>query len=356
MRLVIFLMSVACLCAQQMPPSPVGYTEARTRTVRGQLTLPGAVESNVVSLVASEIGGLVIEYPVKEGDRVKEGQLLARLRTRARELDLAAIESQLKEAEARKKLADRNYERAKELFDSKVFSQQQLDDTYYEATALEGRIDNLTADMERLRYDIEQSEIQAPFSGVVIAKHTEVGQWLGVGDAVVQLLSLDDIEVRVEAPEDYYASIRPGVSAAVTFDAIPGRSFQGSIAAVIPKADDQARTFPVKIRVAAGSAKLGVGMLAKVRLNGVSAGARASRSAVIVPKDAVVRQGAQRLVWLLDDEGGVNPAPVTTGAAAGSWVQVTGPVAPGAKVITRGNERLRPGQTVVGEPIEYQLP
>ena len=76
LRTLILIMMSASLLAQEMPPSPVGFTEARQHRVEGRLTLPGTVESNVVSLVASEIAGRVIEYPVKQGDRIEKGQVI----------------------------------------------------------------------------------------------------------------------------------------------------------------------------------------------------------------------------------------------------------------------------------------
>ena len=338
----------------ERPPAAVGYTEARQHRIRQSLTLPGAVTSNVTSLVASEISGLVEEFPVRDGDRIGKGQLLARLRTRSREIELAATQAQLKEAEARRKLAERNFGRAKELFDSGVFSRQQLDDTRYELNAWEGRVENLKSQIERIRYDIDCSEIKAPFSGVVVARHTEVGEWLGVGDAVVELLSLEELVVEADLPEQYFGSVRPGVSASVRFDALGGRTVRGRVSAVIPKADDQARTFPIKIRVPAGG--LAVGLLAQVRLDGVSRRSASARAVTIVPKDAVVRRGPQTMVYVLDGDGTAKPVPVRLGAAAGDWVEVKGPIAPGTKVITRGNERLRPGQKVQGQPVEYPAP
>ncbi len=338
-----------------MPPSPVGYTEAREHRVEGRLTLPGTVESNVTSMVASEISGLVIEYPVKQGDRLEKGQLLARLNKRDRELDLARVAADLAEAESRSKLAFRNYERSEELFESGIFSQQQLDDTLYEYQAWRGRVDSLKAQMERIRYDLEKSVIPAPFAGVVLSKRTELGQWLGVGDEVVELLSLEELEVRVDVPEQYYPSIRIGAGASVTLEAHPGRTLRGQVTTVIPKADERARTFPIKIRFPADE-KIGVGMLARVTLDGVSISGRGARNAVIVPKDAVVRQGSQQTVWTLGGDGEVKPMTVETGTGEGAWIEVRGPLQAGAKVITRGNERLRPGQTVRGEPVEYKLP
>lgn len=349
---VLFLFALPAV--PQMPPSPVGFTEARQHRVTGRLSLPGTVTSNVVSLVASEIGGLVVEYPINEGDAVKKGQLLARLNKRSLELSLAAATAQLKEAEARQKLAERNYQRAEELFESQVFSRSQLDDTLFEFNAWQGRIDNLKAEIARIEYDMERSVIPAPFDGVVVAKHTELGEWLGVGDEVVELLSLEALEVVVDVPEQYYRSVRVGGSASLSFEAIPGRTIRGAITAIIPKADEQARTFPVKVRIPDSAGRIGVGMLAQAQLQGLSAGGAAG-SATIVPKDAIVRQGPQTLVYLLDGDGGIKPAPVQTGAGSGAWVEVRGPVKPGDRVITRGNERLMPGQKVRGEEIEYPL-
>jgi len=351
---VILLAGSALPAGAQRPPAAVGYTEARRHQIRQSLTLPGEVTPNRTSLVASEISGLVEEFPVRDGDRIEKGQLLARLRTRSREIELAATEAQLKEAEARRKLAERNFQRARELFDSGVFSRQQFDDTRYELNAWEGRVENLKSQIERIRYDIESSAIKAPFSGVVVARHTEVGQWLGVGDAVVELLSLDELVVEAEVPEQYFEAVRPGAPASVRFDALAGRTVRGRISAVIPKADEQARTFPVRIRVPSDG--LAVGLLAQVRLDGVSRRGASARAATVVPKDAVVRRGPQTLVYLLDGDGTAKPVPVELGAAAGDWVEVKGPIAPGAKVITRGNERLRPGQKVQGRPVEYPAP
>ncbi len=351
---IISVFAAAAPAQPGRPATPVGYTEARQFRIRQSLTVPGSVATNLTSLVASEISGLVEEFPVRDGDRVEKGQLLARLRTRSREIELAATEGQLKEAEARRKLAERNFERARELFDSGVFSRQQLDDTRYELNAWEGRVENLKSQIERIRYDIECSAIKAPFSGVVVARHTEVGQWLGVGDAVVELLSLEELVVEAEVPEQYFDSVRPGVAASIRFDALRGRTVRGRVSAVIPKADNQARTFPVRIRVPSDG--LAVGLIAQVRLEGLSRRGSSPRAVTVVPKDAIVRRGPQAMVYVLDGDGTAKPVPVQLGAAAGDWVEVKGPVAPGTKVITRGNERIRPGQKVQGQPVEYPAP
>ena len=137
---------------------------------------------------------------------------------------------------------------------------------------------------------------------------------------------------------------------ALSFEALGGRSAAGTVTAVIPQADPLARAFPVKLAFKNPGGAL-PGMLVEALF---PAGARGAR--VIVPKDAVVRQGEQQVVFVVSSEGTVRPADVRTAEGVGDWLVVDGSVQPGDRVVTRGNERLRAGQAVVGEPLEYALP
>lgn len=327
------------------------YTEAREHKVQRMLKLPGTVESRTVSLVASEVAGLVDELLVREGDTVLQNQPLARLRTVNLKLQRDAAAAQLKEAQARLKLAERNLERANEMLESKIISREDYDSRYYEFHAQQGRIEELTALVARLDDDLERSTIRAPFAGVITAKRTEVGQWLDVGDPVAEMLSLDELEVRVDVPENYYRSLNPRARATVTFDALPGLTVPGRVTVIIPSANPEAHTFPIKVAIPNRQGRIGAGMLAQV-----SFPAGESYRATVVPRDAVIRRGEQEFVYLMNGDDTVSLVPVQTGTGVGDWVEVRGSVAAGQKVITRGNERLQPGQKVSGQPLEYELP
>ena len=333
------------------PPSPVRYTEARKHPVRRAIRLPGTVESPTVSLVAGGVGGLVLELLAREGATVKQNQPLARLRTTNLELQRDAAQAQLKEAQARLKLAERNRDRALELFEAQLISRQQYDDSFFEFNAWQGSVEQLTAEIARINDDISRCTIRAPFTGVVTAEQTEVGQWLAAGDPVVEIVSLAMLEVRVEAPEQYFPDMKRGTRASVTFESLPGLQIRGRITAIIPRADPQARTFPLKVRIPNRRGRLGVGMLAQVAFP-----VGKSYRATVVPKDAVLRRGPQEFVVLMNGDSTVSLVPVETGQGVGSWVEVRGPIEAGRKVVTRGNERLQPGQVVQGKPLEYRLP
>ncbi|MEW5978909.1 MAG: efflux RND transporter periplasmic adaptor subunit [Acidobacteriota bacterium] len=351
--LLLFLGIPAPLSAlqPQPPPSPVRYTEARTYPLKKMVQLPGTVEALRVSTVASEVAGLVVEFTGRDGTRVAKDQPLARLRKDTLELALRAAEAQLHEDEARVKLAERNLQRAQDLFKSRDFSQSQLDDAQAEFNAWQARIEKQDAEIARIRHDLERTVVRAPFSGVVVREHTEVGQWLAEGGPVVELLGMDELEVAVEVPERYFSSLRPGARCQARFEALGGLEVTGRIASIIPRADPQARTFRIKVRIPNSKTRIGAGMLAQIALPEGD-----PYQATVVPKDAIVTQGPQKFVFLLNGNNTVSQVPVETGSGVGAWIEVLGPVQSGQKVVTRGNERLFPGQPVQGQVLEVPLP
>lgn len=339
------------LNAQQMPPSPVRYTEAREYPLRRTVQLPGTVEAHKSSTVASEIAGLVVEFSVREGSQVAKGQVLARLRKENLELSLRAAEAQLREDEARQKLAERDLERARQLFSTNDISQKQLDDAQFEFNAWQGRVEKQKAEIARIQDDLERHIIRAPFNGVVVREHVEVGEWVAVGGPVVELLALDELEVVADVPERYFGSLKRGSRTQVTFEALGGLQVPGRVSAIVPRADPQARTFKAKVRIPNSRGRIGVGMLAQITLPEGD-----SYRATVVPKDAVVAKGPQKFVYLMNGDNTISEVPVETGSGVGSWIEVAGPVQAGQKVVTRGNERLMPGQPVQGQPLEVPLP
>ena len=329
----------------------IRFTEVRSQLIKPSVQLPGTVESRLVSTVAGEISGLVESFQAREGQVVKQGQVLAQLRRTSLELRLRAAVAQLKEDAARQKLAERTLERARELSEGGIYSQQQLDDALFEFSAWQGRLERLTAEIEQFQHDIEQTTIRAPYDGVVVREETQVGEWLEAGGAVVELLSLERLEVSLDLPERYFVALRMKTPVRISFESLPGIEFDGQVQTIIPRADPQARTFPIKLSLSNPQGRIAVGMLARVTLP-----IGEPYMGTLVPKDAVVTQGTQQFVFLLSEDDSVGRTAVRTGVGVGQWVQVEGPLQSGDKVVIRGNERLQDGQKVRAEQLEYPLP
>jgi RND family efflux transporter MFP subunit len=326
--------------AQAPPPAPVVVSEVKEQTLQKPVTIVGAVEPLKRSTIASEIAGLVEDFPVEEGDVVKKGDLLAKLRTKSLEIDLREAKAQKAEAEARYRLAKKNLERFQELYKKGVASLQQLQDAETEKDANSAKLSQLEAQIDSHAYDLARSKIVAPFDGYVTAEHTEVGQWIQVGGPVVELIDISRAEINVDVPERYISQIRPGDPATINFDALPNLSIEGKIAFIVPQADKESRTFPIKVVVDNKEGLIKSGMVARVSfLIGEPSLVK------LVPKDAIVEQNRSNFVYVVSD-GAAMPVQVSTGIAYKDLIQIIGPVEMGQLVVTRGNERLRPNQPV----------
>ena len=389
--------------ARQSGPTPVAAGEVVRRTVAEGRSFVGTVTPVRMSTVGSTVEERVEEFLVDEGDRVEAGQPLARLRTRTLEIELAGARAELEalrqelaemengsrpeeveggRAELKRAGALRDYARAarrriEDLIRNRQASGQELDEAISNAEAAEqaynaakSRLDLLEAGPRaeqiargRAKADAQQQAVRlledrlsehtilAPFDGYVTAEHTEVGQWVGRGDPVVDLVELDEVDVDVNVVEDDIRYIRPGTSARVDVSALPDRALTGAVALVVPQADLRSRTFPVKVRLAneapEGVPLLKAGMIARVTLP-----VGREHEAMVVSKDALVLGGPSPVVYVIDPSGddgtlgSVRPVPVEVGVAQGALIEVDGPLTLGQRVVTQGNERLRPGQEV----------
>ena len=394
-RFVPFLL-LGVAAAQDAPPALVVVADAVEREVTASRSFVGSVEPVRRSVLESEVEGLVIEYLAEEGHRVEAGAPLAKLRTRLAEIALAAARAELKlrqeelreqkngsrpeelaqerakvaAAEAASSMRQWRLDRAKQLFATNVVSEDELKEAQMTASlAVEllaemkeglrlaeagpreervaqaaARVEAQEAEVARLEDVLDRHVIRAPFSGYVVMEHTEVGEWLPKGAAVAEIVALDEVDVVVPVVEDYILGVKVGSAASVTVGAVPGHVFEGTVVAVVPGADERARTFPVKVRVKNPEGPfLKAGMFATVHLP-----VGGTEKAVLVPKDALVLGGPSPMVYVVLD-GKAVPMQVETGIAVDGLIQVKGGVIGGQKVVVRGNERLRPGQAVTTE-------
>ncbi len=205
--------------------------------------------------------------------------------------------------------------------------------------------------VQQLRDRLKKHTLISRFSGYVVAKHTEVGAWVTQGGPVADVVAIDEVDVVVQVDEQSIPFVKPGQEAEVEIPALPGERFRGQVFAVVPRADARLRTLPVKIRIAnkidQSGPLLKAGMYARALLP-----VGASQAAILAPKDAVVLGGQSPLVFVLPADAKVGApvtpqaVPVELGVSKGPLIQLRGELQPGQLVITRGNERIRPGLPV----------
>ena len=322
------------------PPAPVKVGEVTKTKIAPQVLLIGTAEPVITSVVASEINGRVQKFSVGEGDFVKKGAVLAQLDDSTLRIELKGALANKAEAEALLRRARADLKRSSELLASKTIADKKYTDDLAEVESLEARMSRFEAEIEHNQDAIRKKTIHAPFSGFVVKEHTQVGQWVDQGGPIVTLSDLSSIDVMIDVPERYIPKIKPGANTTVQVDALNPEKFRGNISAIIPVGDSAGRTFKVSVSMQNPGNRIKGGMLCRV---GLPIGK--PTSVLAVPKDAVVNVGQRHMLFVVQD-GKAQPLPVQLGNASDGLIEVRGPVQPGMQVVTRGNERLRPGQPV----------
>ena len=326
---------------QGPPPAPVQVAIVEKNMVSNQLSLVGTTEAIAISTVAAEVSGVVEYYPVKEGDFVKKDALLVRLRSTELKLRRKGAIAARERIRANLKNAEKELSRFSKLKDTDSIAARQYDEALYNHKALLQEFLQEEAEVDRLEYEIEQKEVFAPFSGFVAEEYTQVGEWINNGGPVVKLVDLEQIRITTDMPERYVVMLSSQSEVMVMIKSLTNNFFSGRIYAVLPHGDRNARTFPVRINLDNPGYKIKSGMEAIITFN-----LTGTKSALLIPKDAIVTAGNSRLVFLLSGNK-VMPVNVEIVGYYDGNVAVEGDLKPGDKVVIRGNERLRPGQTVL---------
>lgn len=318
----------------------------------------GRLVSRRGGVVAAQTGGPVTQMHVDVGDSVAAGDVLAEINIDAirarREQAASRLSQALATIDTRKaqiKQARMTRERLEKLTRNQTITRATYDDAVQaEAIAVsllaeaEAAIVSAKADLKVAEVDLDRFRIKAPYSGIVVARSTEIGSYLRLGDAVVELIGDGNLEIEVDVPFDRLGGVSPGVQVRFRFD--DGSEHSATVRAVIPVEDSRSRTRAVRLTPDLDeSLRFAVGQSATVLVpQGVP------RDILAVHKDAIIRRGAKAMVYVVvGDEAAMKP--VVLGEAIGSRFEVLEGLVDGDQVVVRGNERLRPGAKVTtGKP------
>jgi RND family efflux transporter MFP subunit len=310
--------------------------------------------------VASRVSGTVERTRVLAGTRVAQGDLLVELDTELLQILLAQADAQMAEAVASIATAELRVDRTTNVFtringlrDSTAFSQGRFDEA--EADLLEARSQlaeaqarekSIEARVAEARYQLDRSQIVAPFAGVVIEVNTIRGAFIQAGTPVVRLLDTGSFEVQASVPARLVAALEQGQQMRASLET--GEELTVQVRAILPLENTATRTRSV--RFAAGDlgavANTAVGQSVTVQIPvGVA------RDVLSVPKDALV-QGRGGWSVFVAEAGKAQPRDVQIGVALGNEYEVLSGLAEGEMVVVRGNERLRPGQDITALPQE----
>jgi RND family efflux transporter MFP subunit len=334
------------------------------------LDATGYVTARREATVSAQITGSLIEVLIEEGDRVKAGQVLARLDATQQRAALAQSEAQLQSArallvqyQAQFAQNQRDEKRAQDLLQRKLVSEQAVEqartlvDT--QGAQLESQrkqIELAAANVRSAQVQLDYCTVRAPFAGVVIAKAAQVGEIVSPFSAgggftrtgIGTLVDMDSLEIEVDVNEAYINRVQPNQPVDSVLNAYPDWKIPSHVIAIIPTADRSKATVKVRIAIDSKDDRIvpdrGVRVSFLEEKKPVAANARPP-TGVLVPSSALRRDGDKDVLFVMKDHKAKRRV-VTLGGAFGNSRQVESGVSPGESVIVDAPAELQDDATV----------
>jgi multidrug efflux system membrane fusion protein len=336
-------------CSQQdkevkLSPRPVKVFRVGSISEGRVTPYAGEVRTRFETTLSFRVAGKIIARPVEIGDRVRKGQLLAKLDTTDYGLSVESIKAQLKSAIADQKFAKEDLARYRELLNQKVISPPDFDRRQTVYTNAQERVTALEAQLKQTTNQLNYTELFADREGVITALEVEKGQVVAAGQPVVKLAQLDEKEIHFDIPEQHLSEIKNHQHVTVSLWSAGEGKFNAKIREISAAANPASRTYRAKATLLDGQEQAHLGMTATVWI------AADKTEQIAVPLSAIFtsqNQPKQQKVWLVDEVSHqVKAIAVQVGSAlSNERISVAG-LHPGQLIVSAGVQRLKEGQSV----------
>jgi RND family efflux transporter MFP subunit len=307
----------------ELPTVQVRVQKVETQKLPSHAEVMGTIRARLRATLEANVSGRIEEMPVRLGDAVKAGQLVARL-------NAPEINARLQQAEASVQQAERDWSRAKALFEQQATTRSEFE-------SAESRFSVAKATLEEAKAMLAYVEVKAPFDGVITRKHADVGDLAAPGKALVQLEDSTALQLEADIPEAIAGTIQPQSQLTVKLDGVP-QEFSAQVSEIAPIIDPLSRTLQVKLDL---PQQPGVrsGQFARLIVP------VAESETLRVPASAVVRRGQLEIAFVVaDNTAHLNL--VKTGRRTGSDVEILSGLEPGQAVVVAGAQQLVDNQPV----------
>jgi membrane fusion protein (multidrug efflux system) len=312
------------------PVIPVVATPARTEHLSLEVEALGNARASESIDVTAKVSNLVTAIRFTEGQQVRKGDVLVELDGAQARADLAVADAALKESASQLK-------RSRELYATKVLSDQQIEQ-------IESTYSANVARVAAARSRLSDTVIRAPFNGRVGLRRASVGGLVAPGTVITTLDDSSTIKLDFTVPERVVAAMKPGLTLEAKSVAYPGKVFEGKVASVDSRVDPNTRSVVVRALVPNADGLLKPGMFLNVHLS------RGTADVLVVPEEALVPEQGDVFVYVVQD-GKASKRKIHTGQRSVGTVQVTDGLQAGEIVVTEGTQKLRDGVSVsVTEP------
>jgi RND family efflux transporter MFP subunit len=335
------------------------------------LQATGYVTARRQATVSAQITGALTKVMIEEGERVVEGQVLAKLDDTAQRASLAQSQAQVKAAkavllqfQAQREQAQRDWKRNQDLIDRHLVSQQALETSETQVRTLEAQVASQARQVELseaaergAQVQLDYTTVRAPFSGVVTAKAAQAGEIVSPISAgggftrtgVGTIVDMDSLEIEVDVNESYINRVHASQPAEAVLDAYPDWTIPAHVIAIIPTADRSKAT--VKVRVAIDQKDprilpdMGVRVSFLEEARKSDGQSTAALKGLLVPSSAIAERDGHSMVFTIEGDH-AHATPVTPGQTYGDLRLVEG-LASGARVVRAPPAEMTDGARIV---------
>jgi RND family efflux transporter MFP subunit len=300
----------------------------------------GVVRARTESELGFRVAGKIVERPVNVGDRVRAGDVVARLDSGDLKLAVESAEAEFSAAKSSLAQAAADLDRYTRLKDRGFASAAEFDRKTAAKDEAEGRLDRASRNLDLARNQLAYADLKADVDGVITAAPAEPGQVVAIGDPVVSLARGGDKEAVVALPETWRDQAE-AATATVRLWSDGGRSYRARLRELSPDADAATRTYTARFTIEDGDDSVALGMTAIVALTNAADG-RIAR----LPLSAIFSRGGGSSVYRVDKAGILEVRPVTVASFTEDSALVTAGLADGDQVVTLGVHKLEAGEKV----------
>jgi membrane fusion protein, multidrug efflux system len=309
---------------------PVETAPVLVGPIQRRLTAVGSLRSNESVILRPEVAGRIADIRFNEGEQVTKDQALV-------VLDNSIYRAELEDAQASIELSQANYDRAIDLLKRGAGTTKARDEALAELRRAE-------AALELAKARLDKTVIRAPFDAVAGLRKVSVGDFVDVGQDMVNLEQIDPLKVDFRVAEVYVGAVRPGQRLQLGVDAFAGEQFAGEVYAIDPLIDESGRSILLRAHLPNQDGRLRPGLFARIVLV-----LNERNDAIQVPEQALVPQGQDQFVFKVVD-GKVALTKVEVGIRRDGMAEIVSGLGPDDQVVTAGQLKIRDGAAIKPVP------
>ncbi len=329
-------LTLAALCLQAVPlaakdapkppPTPVIAAEVRVEPFADRVEALGTLKANESVNVTANVTETVSAIHFDDGQQVKTGDVLV-------EMTSAEEHALLEEGQVRVAEAERQFNRVKSLATQRSASESLLDERRRD-------LDTARAVLVAIESRLADRLVKAPFDGVLGLRNISPGALVEPGDLITTLDDDRVMKLDFTVPSVFVTDLKPGLAIEARASAYGDQVFEGVIRSIDSRVDPVTRSIQVRAMIPNPDRTLRPGVLMQVEL------LRNPRETLVVPESALLQQGKEHFVMRVGEDDKVERVQVRIGARRPGQAEVVDGLAAGQRVITHGNDKVRPGQSV----------